>query len=148
MTLNDDMFRQPTNSLPEDTRPVPAAVDIISLLQDADLAYDPAMDAVDATEDVNAPSDEDEIVDAEFFPVEDAFPIDAYDLPAPPPEQSTAAPDMSSLLPAMRDLELAMEPVSVDELRRFIDAGALMDANKDPFGERLRYTIRRLVRGI
>lgn len=150
MSLSEDMFRQPTNSLPGGTRPVTPSFDIMQeLIRVADQVPVEGLDLVE--EAPYAPMPEDDIVDAKYIPAESAeddFPLDAYDTIIPPEPERTMAPDMSSLLPAARDLELALDAVSIDELRRAVDAGVLMNVNTDPFGQRLRYTIRRLVRGM
>lgn len=72
------------------------------------------------------------------------FPLDQ----TPMSSEDMAQPDMSAILPQVQKLDAASNPVSIDELRKMIETGSLGNAATDPYGDRMRTTIRRLVRGM
>lgn len=148
-------FYIPANSRSEDTQGVMPPIDIIGALMQMP---EPAVEAVELTEvDLSAEA----VIDAEYVDLSDEapapevftepameFPIEEADLFAPAEDVPLPEEDLSSLAAPVRRLDRAMRPVSVDELRRMIDTGWVGGASTDPFGERLRYTIRSLVRGL
>lgn len=148
-------FYRAANSRVEDTAPVPQPQDLITLLRTSASRH---VDVIEGEfEDLDPVDIEatEEVVDVEEVEISDEFPIpeaaltpptDEPDAPMELPEEE--APDLSSVAPAVRDLQRAMRPVDINELRRMIEAGTVGNANTDPYGERLRHTIRQLVRGL
>lgn len=145
----DSPFYIPANSRAEDTQGVMPPIDIIgALMRDID-TVEPAVDTPVPTEEI--------VIDAEYVDLSDAedgaftepameFPIESADLFAP--DEPLPVDDMSDLAAPVRRLDRALRPVNIDELRKMVDTGWVGGANTDPFGERLRYTIRSLVRGL
>ncbi|MFV0512505.1 MAG: hypothetical protein ACK5MY_02545 [Jhaorihella sp.] len=148
-----DMFDQPTNTRPEGTDPTAEPQDLIETMLSAlevDVpepsgmgAYIPDLPEIDPGFDMEQePSDLDEAMGLSAM-IGDDFPL------APPDEVEylDEPTDLSSMLPSVRRLANTVEPVSLEELRQQLSAGTLNTAATDPFGQRLRQTLRQLVRG-
>lgn len=147
-------FYRAANSRVEDTAPVPQPQDLITLLRES--ASRP-VNVIEGEFEELEPIDVgemEEIVDVEEAEIPDEFPILEASLePVSPESFETMAPetepaDLSGIAPSIRDLQRAMRPVDIEELRRMIDAGTVGNAATDPTGDRLRHTIRQLVRGL
>lgn len=148
-------FYRAANSRVEDTTAIPQPRDLIELLHESASRQ---VDVIDAEFEELEPIEMDEpeeIVDVEEVEVSDEFPIPEAALTPPSNEPDAPmdfsgeeAADLSSIAPAVRDLQQAMRPVDINELRQMIEAGTVGNAATDPTGERLRHTIRQLVRGL
>lgn len=157
----DTNFIIAANQPEEALRPADQTVDLIATMADTlgmDLppmlegAVDPAMPVIDLdptafTDLTPAPADVDLAGEEAVAGVEeDVLALLAEDFPSEGDDYAEQMPDMSPLLPAVQQLQDAMNPMNLDELRRAVTAGSL-GGKTDPYGDRLRYTIRRLVRG-
>lgn len=151
-------FYRAANSRVEDTRPVDPPQDFIQLLKATALrpAEPVEADIIEGEYIDLDPVDMEGIVDVEVeeVPFTSEFPIAEASFDSPAEESLTAMeaigdePDLSSVAPSVLDLQRAMRPVDIEELRRMVDAGTIGNANTDPYGQRLRTTIRQLVRGL
>lgn len=164
-TPDTSPFYTAVNSRADTTRDAPPPVDLISALVQWEAAPIPDFD-VPTPVDMSAEDSEGVTIDMEAVNLDPdvevseaptqvsdedlAFPIEEADLFAPEesPQGEAMDFDLSSLQDPLKNLERSLQPVSIDELRRQIDAGILGNSRTDPFGDRLRHTIRQLVRGL